>query len=127
MGFFSWKTADTKKSIPSFYSNRETFPVVMVTKDNQRWIEDSYEGYGIFGGKDIYELVAELNGFSGREKGIELTFKDNPSGDFDKAHKKGVIVPTLYENLDKKFDGTYPKACEYQGYIYEDEDDNFLV
>ena len=62
MGFFSFKTTDTGESIPNIYSHRH--PIRVVMKDNTGnhwWTEWHYDGYGIFGGKDIYEL-AEMNG-----------------------------------------------------------------
>ena len=54
MGCFSWKTQDTDKSIASRYSNRNTFTVSMLDDKGNSWIEDNYEGYGEFGGKDFY-------------------------------------------------------------------------
>lgn len=65
MGFFSFKTADTNKSIPSRYSNRKPFTVYMVTREGQVFEEKDYEGYGDFGGKDIYVLCGELNDLTG--------------------------------------------------------------
>lgn len=62
MGFFSWKTSDTNKSIPSHYSNRPVFTVHMITRDGQIYTEKNYDGYGDFGGKDVYVLLGELNG-----------------------------------------------------------------
>jgi len=61
MGFFSWKTSDTKRSIPSVHSIRDTFEVHMITEDGQVFTEPEYEGYGDFGGKDIYVLIADMN------------------------------------------------------------------
>lgn len=82
MGLFSWKTSDTDRSIPSRYSNREPFTVHMITEDGQVFTEDNYEGYGVFGGKDIYELIADLNGLcpngdtdQKREAAIDLVYK----------------------------------------------------
>jgi hypothetical protein len=62
MGFFSWKTQDTHESIPSHYSSRPTFPVTLTDHKGNKYHEPRYEGYGVFGGKDYYELVAEMNG-----------------------------------------------------------------
>lgn len=64
MGFFSWKTQDTDKSIPSKHSIKPTFKVYMKDNEGNMWEEDDYEGYGVFGDKDYYELVAEMNGFN---------------------------------------------------------------
>jgi hypothetical protein len=72
MGFFSWKTSDTQRSICNNASERETFTVHMVTREGQVFTEKSYEGYGEFGGIDFYYLVAQLNGKRTRTEGIEL-------------------------------------------------------
>ena len=72
---FSWITADTKQSVLVDGS----VPVKMIVPDGRVWEERNYEGYGIFGGKDFYELVAELNGTTGRLTGIVLAHSDNPS------------------------------------------------
>ena len=68
MGFFSWNTSDTQRSIANNYSKRGTFKVHMVTKDGRAYTEENYEGYGEFGGKDFYELLAELNGKKTRDE-----------------------------------------------------------
>jgi len=81
MGFFSWKTSDTNKSIPSEYSDRPTFTVHLITEDGQVFTENNYEGYGVFGDKDFYELIAELNNLTPtktedlRSLGLELSFE----------------------------------------------------
>ena len=108
MGFFSWKTMDTDKSIANNYSNRSVFRVEMMDNKGNVWTEDNYEGYGIFGGKDYYELLAEMNGVVERDKvelqgeeytdymrskGIEIAFNGNGSGD----HTKNVLYPNLVE------------------------------
>lgn len=72
MGFFSWKTSDTQRSICNNSSERETFTVYMVTRDGQVFTENDYEGYGEFGGIDFYDLVAHLNGKRTRNEGIDL-------------------------------------------------------
>jgi len=60
MGFFSWRTQDTDKSISNAYSENGTFPVFMIDDKGNIWYEDEYEGYGEFGGKDYYELLAVI-------------------------------------------------------------------
>lgn len=113
MGFFSWYTQDTNKSISNKYSNRPTFTVYMVNPLNldEYYKEDNYEGYGVFGGKDYYELLAEINNRgSDRNKGINLAF----------GSAKNVEYPILVENLEKaKNIIGKPKECENQGYFYE--------
>lgn len=111
MGLFSWKTQDTNRSIPSSYSNRETFPVTMMDNNGNKWTETEYEGYGVFGGKDFYELLAEMNGEdSDRNIGIELSYGEEP-----------FISPNLNENPNIQWENRCPETCEYQGYFYDDE------
>lgn len=114
MGFFSWKTQDTNKSIANRYSSRPTFTVYMVNPLNldEYYKEDNYEGYGVFGNKDYYELLAEINNIDNptREKGIELAFN----------HTEPIEYPILVEDLSKasKITGE-PENCTYQGFFYE--------
>ena len=132
MGFFSWHTCDTDRSIANNSSDRPTFEVHMITPDGRTFTERNYEGYGEFGGKDFYELLAELNGLgSDRSAGIDLSFKDNSSGD----DTPGVIYPKLVEQLSWDVEGQYanlpnPTSCGDQGFFYSDEDeddgDNFM-
>jgi len=118
MGFFSWMTADTNESIASRYSDVATFTVCMRDNADNVWIEVDYEGYGVFGGKDYYELVAEMNREHpaianrtlSRDDGITLAFLDD---------QNGIIYPTL--SRDPNFEWTAdakPKDCPHQGYFY---------
>jgi hypothetical protein len=84
MGFFSWFTSDTEKSIANKYSNRETFPVYMITEDGQVFYEEDYDGYGVFGEKDIFVLAAEMNGYKGNDDEETRTLF------FDKIWVKGI-------------------------------------
>ena len=114
MGFFSWKTQDTNRSIANRHSNRPTFTVYMVNPITEEYYEeDNYDGYGVFGGKDFYELLAEINKRKGRQAGIDLAFSGKP-----------YISPVLVENIDnwEKYKGFPPEICEAQGYFYEDEE-----
>ena len=128
MGFFSWKTQDTDKSICNQYSGRKTFRVQMLDNKGNVWTEDNYEGYGVFGGKDYYELLAEMNGITNedtdrlRGAGISLAFsKGNHSG----VGTDGVYYPNLVENADGwVYEMAGPDNCEFQGYFYDDEDGN---
>ena len=131
MGFFSWKTMDTDKSIANNYSNRDVFRVEMMDNKGNVWTEDNYEGYGIFGGKDYYELLAEMNGVTSdlkgeeytdymRSEGISIAFKENGSGD----HTKDVLYPNLVEMANGwRYDPMGPESCEYQGFFFPDEDE----
>jgi hypothetical protein len=109
MGFFSWKTQDTGRSIANCHSDMPTFGVWMLDDKGNKWFEPSYNGYGDFGGKDFYELLAEMNGLeSDRSEGITLAF----SG-------KKFKSPNLVENVNKwYYTQEGPKDCEFQGYFY---------
>ena len=130
MGFFSWNTQDTDKSIANQYSNRKTFRVQMLDNKDNVWTEDDYEGYGRFGGKDYYELLAEMNGFTSdktgdeytdeaRGFGIDIAFKDNGSG----VATEGVYYPNLIEKADGwVYEMGGPDSCDCQGYFYDETD-----
>jgi hypothetical protein len=109
MGQFSWIAQDTKKSI----SNINPRPITMVDDKGNKWTEKFYEGYGIFEGKDFYQLLAEMNnveGLSGdvdkdRDLGIDLYFGDSP-----------FISPNLYEDSNREWKNTIPEDCPDQGW-----------
>ena len=130
MGFFSWNTQDTDKSIANQYSNRKTFRVQMIDNKGNVWTESEYDGYGRFGGKDYYELLAEMNGFTSdktgdeytdeaRGFGIDIAFKNNGSG----VATEGVYYPNLIEKADGwVYEMGGPDTCDYQGYFYDETD-----
>ena len=120
MGFFSWETSDTNESVSNKHSIRGAKPCKMIAPDGRVWKELDYNGYGEFGGKDFYELLAELNGLeSDRDKGIGLAFRDCPSGD----NAVGVIYPKI---VSMSFTGKYTdvpnsRSCDDQGFFYGEE------
>ena len=121
MGFFSWKTNNSDRSIANRHSDRATFKVYMRDNKGNVWVEEDYDGYGVFGGKDYYELLAEMNGEgSDRNKGIWLQYE---------SKRKDIIYPALFEASEgaeaewEDYRGVAPEDCEYQGYFYYDDDD----
>lgn len=130
MGFFSWRTQDTDRSICNNYSIRTPFTVVMLDDKGNKWYEQNYDGYGVFGGKDYYELLAEMNGFVSvetddnytedmRMKGIDLAFKNSPNGD-----NPEVKFPNLVEMVEGwQYDPKGPESCNDQGFFYADDED----
>jgi hypothetical protein len=95
----------------------------MIDDKGNVWSEDNYDGYGVFGGKDYYELLAEMNGLTGdgtedlRMQGIELAFKDSPNGD-----NPEVKFPNLVEMANGwQYDPIGPESCEFQGFFYDDD------
>ena len=123
MGFFSWKTSDTDRSIPNIHAKKRTFKVhVPIPKEfgGGCLVEENYDGYGRFDGQDIYILVAKWNapeeceGQSDewiRRKGIDLACydKDNFS----------LKYPIKITERKMDYEDALPsKNCEYQGYFY---------
>ena len=66
--------------------------VVMCDDKGNKYVEECYEGYGVFGGKDFYELVAEMNGYTSKDY----------NGKWIVIDKKGI--QHIFENEDLKTD-----------------------
>jgi hypothetical protein len=112
MGFFSWLTQDTDESIANNYSNNPVFTVFMRDNNGNIWKEDNYEGYGVFGGKDFYELLAEMNGLGDdRSAGITLVYSGNE-----------YLSPNLNRDETIEWTNSEPETCPYQGYFYPNDE-----
>ena len=119
MGFFSWKCQDTGRRIVI----GRPMHVVMRDDKNNKYEEECYEGYGEFGGKDYYELLAEMNGVTLadcggdkerlRQKGIDMAFDGHPHGD-----NPNVKHPSLTEQ-GWYCDGKVPESDSDQGFPEE--------
>jgi len=72
-GMFSFKTLGDNKAISAWTGT----DIYMFDNKGNMWHEENYEGYGIFGGKDYFELMAKMNGKSGRDAGIDLYFGED--------------------------------------------------
>lgn len=124
MGFFSWKTQDTNRSIDNKYSNESTFPVTMIDNKGNRFLETKYDGYGVFGGKDYYILLAEMNGINGldeedmRNNAISKVYQYSQNDE-----NPELIYPNLVEYPDNwTYTPNSPENCEFQGFFYTDDD-----
>lgn len=118
MGFFSFKTGNTYRSISNRHSTLGALPVAMVLPDNSRILEFNYDGYGIFGGVDVFKLIAELNGLKTRSEGIE----------FYHSNAKDKILPRFAEVEKDPRVSTDPywalapmENDPAQGYFYDDD------
>lgn len=92
----------------------------MTDDKGNRYEEDCYEGYGVFGGKDYYELLAEMNGLkSDRIKGIELAFDGHPDG-----INPDILYPSLTES-GEYYGGVSPEIDDDQGFpLYDTSDED---
>ena len=120
-GQFSWMTQDTGQQIGSQKEN--TIPVYMFDNTGKYYYENSYDGYGEFGGVDYYELLDKMNGGSGdRSRGIDLAF------DKEKVEAGEVLFPALvtkpnlfnykYHNFTQE-----PESDPNQSWYTPEEDD----
>ena len=124
-GQFSWMTQDTGQQIGSEEEN--TIPVYMFDNTGKYYYEPNYDGYGVFGGKDYYELLDQMNGGKGdRDRGIDLAF--------DKEETSSpVLFPALvtspsnfnYKNHDfTKEAESDPNQSWYAEPEYDEEDED---
>jgi hypothetical protein len=106
-GQFSWMTQDTGQQIGSQDENQ--IPVYMFDDKGKYYYENDYEGYGVFGGKDYYELLDQMNGGSGdRERGIDLAFGKEKTG-------SEILFPALV---------TKPDMFNYKSHNFTQEPEN---
>lgn len=130
MGFFSWLTADTGRSICNRFSEYYTFTVYMhaLFPDGSRavYVENSYKGQGDIGKKDYFVLLSEMNPL---DKGEPILVDEN-------AHRhRGIEIergnclrstgqwkyPVLTESSDAPPAQSFFKqclSCPAQGYFY---------
>lgn len=121
-GQFSWMAQDTGNQIGSEKEN--TIAVTMFDDKGTKWLERKYDGYGKFGGKDYYELLAQMNGVENadRQDGIDIAFgKMKIKGD--------VLFPALIEEPNrfnfKRHDFTQePENDPNQSWYQESDDDD---
>ena len=129
-GQFSWMTQDTNDQIGSEKLN--TIDVYMYDNEGNKWKETRYDGYGIFGGMDYYDLVATMNGYDAdRQKGIDLAFGKLKTKD----KKRKTLFPALVTDPRynwKRHDFTEeaegdPNQSWYQEEYEEDFDESVVA
>ena len=127
MGFFSWITQDTKKSISNLFSERGALPVTMTDDKGNKYTENTYHGYGKFGRKDFYELISEMNPTLFLEVANIKSHSDTSTGQLREVgiylyctypFKHKVKYPNLTESADWDWINERPAVCEYQGFFY---------
>lgn len=82
MGQFSWFAQDTKRQI--FNDAPKGYQTIHMVdpRDGTDYSEDDYDGYGHFGGRDFYELLADIN-------------KDLIVSDYIRSHKDCLFEDDL--------------------------------
>ena len=110
---------------------QNTITVYMYDNKGNKWEEKKYEGYGVFGGKDYYDLVAEMNGYTDedagskdlRDIGIDIAFNKKKT----KTGKMGKpLFPALVENKNynwKRHDFTKESEQDPNQSWYQEEED----
>ncbi|QIR16345.1 hypothetical protein [Shewanella aestuarii] len=125
MGFFSFKTCDSKESIANIHSNHPNAgrTVYLLQPNGERPIQETaYQGYGDFGHVDAYAWLAKFNATDVehldlvkdaetlRHIGIAMTFEEPEKIKY--PLKFSFNEKAVYELLAASED------CEYQGYFY---------
>jgi len=130
--YISWMTSDTCESIPvSGNGHRETFTVYLVCPDGKMVKEENYQGDGVFGGQNVFELFAHWN-FADEctgdaAKDAEIGFRHYFNNSEKVKHQiiiiknpdsgKGNIICTLAK---KGVSRVGSEVCEFQGWFYAD-------
>lgn len=105
MGCFTWTDARklAKQKWDYDYPNKDKVGyggyVKVVCPDNTEIIEKYYDGYGMFDGRDIYELVVDWN-----KKYLEDIFKHiatNPTSDKYRFGYRYKDIAIAYQNNDE--------------------------
>ena len=135
-GQYSWMAYDTDEQIGCERFNRIT--VYMFDDKGNKYKESKYEGYGEFGGKDYYDLLAEMNGFSKEDLNKKLSngqkYKDlrniGIALAFDKLKTRGkqLLFPIIVQRANfnwKSHDfSTEQDSDPNQGWMADEEDDD---
>jgi hypothetical protein len=127
MGCFSWVAQNSDRSIIMQGYGTRKFPsrtAYMWDNKGRRWRQPQYEGYGVFGEKDYFVLLAEMNKEYDitvsdnikREDGIKLEFETN---------NQYILYPNLTDCKEWTWRNQQPKRCYNQGssnHYYEEAD-----
>lgn len=126
MGYFSWCTSDTRKSIGIGLENEVTAgEVYLLNPFGAPYKETNYDGYGVFGGQDVYALVAKWNAPEQckddngdwlpddkiRELGIDLACYDND-------HVQLRYPIKIVEHVMSYEEAEISPMCPFQGCTY---------
>jgi hypothetical protein len=138
MGFFSFLTSDTKRSIPSYHSKRKPFNFYVVFPDDSVMRCTNYQGYGVFGGIDVFFAAAYLTDVprSSRLLLVDAVLEaicdeDIDRDKFDAMRERGIdlfypksgkpkgVLPRFTEYLKPYSELSDPVDCPHQGFFYD--------
>ena len=125
MGFFSWKTADTKESIRNIYTGQHRTVYLLQPNGKPPIEEPAYDGYGRFGGIDAYAWLAAQNldvdsddtDDELRGLGIDLAFATAKERRQMLNGRKYVPLKFSFDKNVKYEDLPASKSCPKQGYF----------
>jgi hypothetical protein len=119
-GQFSWMTQDTGQQIGSEEENM--IPVYMFDDKGKYYYEKNYDGYGVFGGMDYYELLDKMNGGGGdRSRGIDLAF-DKVKTDSEILYPALVTRPNEFDYTTHDFTKEAKHDPNQSWYAAEEDD-----
>lgn len=108
MGFFSWKCSKCGDSIYNRHSDKKELSECYLITPTRTIYEPYYDGYGVFGGIDIYELLGEGN----RGLGLDKYFDSPENLPFEiKLVYKTCFLNEGYDKLASS------EVCDKQGFF----------
>ena len=127
MGCFSWVTQNSDRSIIMNGYGTRRFPsrtAYMWDNKGRRWMQPQYEGYGMFGGKDYFVLLAEMNKEYDITVSDDIKRNDGINLEYEKNNQH-ILYPNLTDCKEWTWRNQKPKSCYNQGssnHYYEEED-----
>ena len=121
MGFFTFMLTNSNERL--CYDSK----AYLVDNDGNEWVEPCYQGYGEFGGQDIFELIAKMNGLETRKGGIALLGIYDTARSKPNETKENLLRWTRFENLDDRkiwdlFENksaVFPNLNDVKGMLWE--------
>ena len=94
----------------------------MLDNKGNVWTEDNYEGYGVFGGKDYYELLAELQSLEGQMSTLGVTKLFGQKFVAESAEAKRIdqaqsnsVLSIISQELESALNQAFAFASQYVG------------
>ena len=124
MGIFTWTFADKPERKAKLYDEYLRSCVlqyggtgVVVTPNNHKIVERNYNGYGIFDGHDIYEMVVDWNKAHLNEIFVGVKER-NPNYPFDLDAIEKVAV--AFQNDDPEMQKIIDEVADKHPYLWKD-------